>query len=63
MAPIYEEMTSKQKQAEGIPPNTHEAPPHLEEVHFPVYANPNILSLQENHYASPRQLTCNMHGK
>lgn len=59
---IYEEMTSKQQQqASGIPSNNHEAPPHLEEVNFPVYANPNIRPPQENYYACPRQLLSNAH--
>ncbi|XP_045932369.1 uncharacterized protein LOC123987467 [Micropterus dolomieu] len=54
-APIYEEMTRKQQSA-GIPQNNHEAPSHLEEVNFPVYANPNIRQPQDNYYACPRQL-------
>ncbi|XP_026196545.1 uncharacterized protein LOC113148948 [Anabas testudineus] len=54
-APIYEEMTRKQQSAE-IPQNNHEAPSHLEEVHFPVYANPSIRQPQDNYYACPRQL-------
>ncbi|XP_035510288.1 uncharacterized protein LOC118322662 [Morone saxatilis] len=55
-APIYEEMTRKQQSA-GIPQNNHEDPPaHLEEVNFPVYANPNIRQPQDNYYACPRQL-------
>ncbi|XP_026180085.1 uncharacterized protein LOC113140477 [Mastacembelus armatus] len=53
--PIYEEMTRKQ-QSDGIPENNPEAPSHLEEVSFPVYANPNILHPQDDYYASPRQL-------
>uniref|UniRef100_UPI0037E714FE uncharacterized protein n=1 Tax=Semicossyphus pulcher TaxID=241346 RepID=UPI0037E714FE len=54
-APIYEEMTRKQQSA-GIARNNPEAPSHLEEVNFPVYANPNIRQPQENYYACPRQL-------
>ncbi|XP_036943648.1 uncharacterized protein LOC119013331 isoform X2 [Acanthopagrus latus] len=53
--PIYEEMTWKQ-QSTGIPQNNHEGPSHLEEVNFPVYANPNIRQPQDNYYACPRQL-------
>ncbi|KAK2893926.1 uncharacterized protein [Channa argus] len=53
--PIYEEMTRKQKSG-SMPQNNQEAPSHLEEVNFPVYANPSILSSQENYYACPRQL-------
>ncbi|XP_075942237.1 uncharacterized protein LOC142944916 [Anarhichas minor] len=53
--PIYEEMTTKQ-QSTGIPRNNPEAPSHLEEVNFPVYANPNIRQPQDNYYACPRQL-------
>lgn len=53
--PIYEEMTEKQQGA-GSPQNNHEAPSHLEEVNFPVYANPNIRQPQDNYYACPRQL-------
>ncbi|XP_023250959.1 uncharacterized protein LOC111645866 isoform X2 [Seriola lalandi dorsalis] len=53
--PIYEEMTRKQQSA-GIPQNNHEAPSHLEEDNFPVYANPNIRQPQDNYYACPRQL-------
>ncbi|XP_076609397.1 uncharacterized protein LOC143334463 [Chaetodon auriga] len=53
--PIYEEMTRKQQSA-GIPQNNLEAPSHLEEVNFPVYANPNIRQPQDNYYACPRQL-------
>ncbi|KAM6913954.1 uncharacterized protein PEZ65_014446 [Lycodopsis pacificus] len=52
---IYEEMTTKQ-QSTGIPQNNPEAPSHLEEVNFPVYANPNIRQPQDNYYACPRQL-------
>lgn len=63
VAPIYEEMTRKQKQAEGISPNPPSAPRHLEEVSFPVYANPNIPPPQDNHYACPRQLASSVHGK
>lgn len=54
-APIYEEMTRKQQSA-GIPQNSPEAHSHLEEVNFPVYANPNIRQPQDNYYACPRQL-------
>ncbi|XP_070704139.1 uncharacterized protein [Pempheris klunzingeri] len=54
-APIYEEMTRKQQRA-GNPQNNREAPSHLEEVNFPVYANPNIRHPQDNYYACPRQL-------
>ncbi|XP_018527259.1 uncharacterized protein LOC108880294 [Lates calcarifer] len=53
--PIYEEMTRKQ-QSTGVPQNNHEAPSHLEEDNFPVYANPNIRPPQDNYYACPRQL-------
>ncbi|KAG8007033.1 hypothetical protein GBF38_023154 [Nibea albiflora] len=53
--PIYEEMTRKQ-QSTGIPQNNQEAASHLEEVNFPVYANPNIRQPQDNYYACPRQL-------
>ncbi|XP_053193948.1 uncharacterized protein LOC128378452 [Scomber japonicus] len=53
--PIYEEMTRKQ-QSTGSSQNNHEAPSHLEEANFPVYANPNITQQQENYYACPRQL-------
>ncbi len=52
---IYEEMTWKQ-QSVRIPQNNHEASSHLEEVSFPVYANPNIRQPQDNYYACPRQL-------
>ncbi|XP_026020966.1 uncharacterized protein LOC113020888 [Astatotilapia calliptera] len=56
-APIYEEMGRKQQhQSPRGPQNNHEAPSHLEEVNFPVYANPNIRQLQDNYYACPRQL-------
>ncbi|CAF89044.1 unnamed protein product, partial [Tetraodon nigroviridis] len=51
-APIYEEMSSKQKRAEGVLPDPQEAPLHLEEATFPVYANRNILLLQDDHYLS-----------
>ncbi|XP_060882699.1 uncharacterized protein LOC132954212 [Labrus mixtus] len=54
-APIYEEMTRKQQSA-GIAQNNLTPPSHLEEVNFPVYANPNIRQQQDNYYASPRQL-------
>ncbi|XP_029013564.1 uncharacterized protein LOC114859782 [Betta splendens] len=53
--PIYEEMSRKQQRA-GTPQNNYEAPAHLEEVHFPVYANPSIQQPQDEYYASPRQL-------
>ncbi|KAM8845808.1 uncharacterized protein AB9W97_000771 [Spinachia spinachia] len=53
--PIYEEMTCKQ-QSLLAPQNNPEAPSHLEEVNFPVYANPNIRQPQDNYYACPRQL-------
>ncbi|XP_023137519.2 cd7 antigen-like [Amphiprion ocellaris] len=53
--PIYEEMSRKQ-QRPGSPQNNQEAPSHLEEVSFPVYANPNIRQPQDNYYACPRQL-------
>ncbi|CAK6964850.1 uncharacterized protein LOC128378452 [Scomber scombrus] len=53
--PIYEEMTRKQ-QSTGTSQNNHEAPSHLEEANFPVYANPNITQQQDNYYACPRQL-------
>ncbi|XP_022056931.2 uncharacterized protein LOC110956017 [Acanthochromis polyacanthus] len=53
--PIYEEMSWKQ-QSPGSPPSSQEAPSHLEEVSFPVYANPNIRQPQDNYYACPRQL-------
>ncbi|XP_037331308.2 uncharacterized protein LOC119219908 isoform X2 [Pungitius pungitius] len=53
--PIYEEMTCKQ-QNPVAPKNNPEARPHLEEVNFPVYANPNIREPQDNYYACPRQL-------
>ncbi|XP_030592137.1 uncharacterized protein LOC115784888 [Archocentrus centrarchus] len=52
--PIYEEMSRKQQQQS--PQNNHEASSHLEEVNFPVYANPNIRQPQDNYYACPRQL-------
>ncbi|XP_068574953.1 uncharacterized protein [Cebidichthys violaceus] len=55
LVPIYEEMTTK-RQSTGIPQNNPEAPSHLEEVNFPVYANPNIRQPQDNYYACPRQL-------
>lgn len=55
-APIYEEMDRKQ-QTTGSSQNNHEAPSHLQEVNFPVYANPNIRQTQENYYACPRQLS------
>lgn len=48
-------MTRKQ-QSTGNPQNNHEAASHLEEVNFPVYANPNIRQPQDNYYACPRQL-------
>ncbi|KAM3597923.1 uncharacterized protein V6R79_011227 [Siganus canaliculatus] len=54
-APIYEEMSRKQQSA-GTAQNNQEASSHLEEVHFPVYANPNIRQPQDNYYACPRQL-------
>nr|XP_020472148.1 uncharacterized protein LOC109969545 [Monopterus albus] len=54
-APIYEEMTRKQ-QSDMIPRNNHETPSHLEEVDFPVYANPSFRQPQDNYYACPRQL-------
>ncbi|XP_071768458.1 uncharacterized protein LOC139921945 [Centroberyx gerrardi] len=53
--PIYEEMDRKQ-QSTGTPQNNHEAPSHLEEANFPVYANPNIRQTQDNYYACPRQI-------
>ncbi|XP_008286294.1 uncharacterized protein LOC103361863 isoform X2 [Stegastes partitus] len=53
--PIYEEMSRKQ-QSPGSPQNNQEASSHLEEVSFPVYANPNIRPPQDNYYACPRQL-------
>ncbi|XP_041858046.1 cd7 antigen-like [Melanotaenia boesemani] len=53
-APIYEEMSRKQPPS---PENNHRASSHLEEVNFPVYANPNIRQPQDNYYACPRQLT------
>ncbi|XP_029363592.1 uncharacterized protein LOC115047070 [Echeneis naucrates] len=53
--PIYEEMTRKE-QSSGNPQNNQEAPSHLEEDSFPVYANPNIRPQQDNYYACPRQL-------
>ncbi|XP_042247943.1 uncharacterized protein LOC121883630 isoform X2 [Thunnus maccoyii] len=55
-APIYEEMTRKQQQSTGIPQNNHEAPTHLEEVNFPIYANPSFRQPEDNYYACPRQL-------
>ncbi|XP_029913745.1 uncharacterized protein LOC115363629 [Myripristis murdjan] len=55
-APIYEEMSRKQ-QTTGISQNSREAPSHLQEADFPVYANPNIRQTQENYYACPRQLS------
>ncbi|CAI5675206.1 unnamed protein product [Oreochromis niloticus] len=57
-APIYEEMGRKQQQQQSPrgPQNNHEVPSHLEEVSFPMYANPNIRQLQDNYYACPRQL-------
>nr|XP_046270069.1 uncharacterized protein LOC124072603 [Scatophagus argus] len=54
-APIYEEMTRKQQSA-AVPQNNLESPSHLEEVSFPVYANPHIRQPQDNYYACPRQL-------
>ncbi len=48
-------MTRKQQSA-GISQNNQEDPSHLEEVNFPVYANPNIRQPQDNYYACPRQL-------
>ncbi|XP_031168202.1 uncharacterized protein LOC116059326 [Sander lucioperca] len=51
--PIYEEMTRKPQSA-GIHQNNPEAPSHLEEVNFPVYAN--MRQSQDNYYACPRQL-------
>ncbi|XP_074513005.1 uncharacterized protein LOC141781277 [Sebastes fasciatus] len=54
-APIYEEMTRKQQSA-GVPQNNPETTSHLEEVNFPVYANPNFRQPQDNYYACPRQL-------
>ncbi|XP_074552357.1 uncharacterized protein LOC141809287 [Halichoeres trimaculatus] len=52
-APIYEEMTRKQ----NVVTPQNNTPLHLEEVNFPVYANPNIRRQpQENYYACPRQL-------
>lgn len=53
--PIYEEMTRKQ-QSTGLSQNNQEAPLHLEEVNFAVYANANIRQPQDNYYACPRQL-------
>ncbi|KAM7372098.1 hypothetical protein PAMP_009293 [Pampus punctatissimus] len=55
-APIYEEMTSKKQSSTGITQNNQEAPSHLEEANFPVYANPNIRPPQENYYACPRKI-------
>ncbi|XP_029946075.1 uncharacterized protein LOC115387492 [Salarias fasciatus] len=52
--PIYEDMNWKQQRSES-PQNNREGPSHLEEVHFPVYANPHRQS-QDNYYACPRQL-------
>ncbi|CAG5897692.1 unnamed protein product [Menidia menidia] len=53
--PIYEEMDRKQRTPES-PQNSCRASSHLEEVDFPVYANPNIRQPQDNYYACPRQL-------
>lgn len=44
------------KQSTEIPQGAHDAPSHLEEANFPVYANPNIRQPQDNYYACPRQL-------
>ncbi|XP_028267488.1 uncharacterized protein LOC114439625 [Parambassis ranga] len=54
-APIYEEMSRKQQSPER-PQNNRKASTQLEEVHFPVYANPQIRQPQDNYYACPRQL-------
>ncbi|KAK2833557.1 hypothetical protein Q5P01_017446 [Channa striata] len=54
LVPIYEEMTRKQQSA-STPQNNQEAPSHLEEVNFPVYANPGLRPPPENYYACPRQ--------
>ncbi|XP_034567416.1 uncharacterized protein LOC117832413 isoform X2 [Notolabrus celidotus] len=54
-APIYEEMTRKQQSVANARNNPN-PPSHLEEVNFPVYANPNIRQPQDNYYACPRQL-------
>ncbi|KAM9391614.1 uncharacterized protein KZ484_003141 [Pholidichthys leucotaenia] len=56
--PIYEEMSRKQQQCgrAASAQKPHKASSHLEEVHFPVYANPNIRQQQDNYYACPRQL-------
>ncbi|KAM9745301.1 uncharacterized protein ACNS7B_009707 isoform 4-T4 [Menidia menidia] len=53
--PIYEEMDRKQRTPVS-PQNSCRASSHLEEVDFPVYANPNIRQPQDNYYACPRQL-------
>lgn len=47
---------TRKEQSMGVPQNNPEAPSHLEEVNFPVYANPNIRQPQDNYYACPRQL-------
>ncbi|XP_041634506.1 uncharacterized protein LOC121503950 [Cheilinus undulatus] len=54
-APIYEEMTRKQQNTTATQ-NNSDTPLHLEEINFPVYANPNIRQQQDNYYACPRQL-------
>nr|XP_046195618.1 uncharacterized protein LOC124027193 isoform X2 [Oncorhynchus gorbuscha] len=54
--PIYEEMNSGCRGA-GSAQNNHPVPTHLEETESPVYANPQARQAQENHYASPRQIT------
>lgn len=47
---------NRKQQSDTIPQNNREAPTHLEEANFPVYANPNIVRQQDNYYACPRQL-------
>ncbi|XP_031673976.1 uncharacterized protein LOC109876861 isoform X2 [Oncorhynchus kisutch] len=54
--PIYEEMNSGCRGA-GSAQNNHPVPTHLEETESPVYSNPQARQAQENHYASPRQIT------
>ncbi|CAJ1076590.1 uncharacterized protein LOC117832413 isoform X1 [Xyrichtys novacula] len=54
-SPIYEEMTRKEPPTRTAQ-NNPDPPSHLEDVNFPVYANPNIRQQQDNYYACPRQL-------
>ncbi|XP_055008298.1 uncharacterized protein LOC129408569 isoform X2 [Boleophthalmus pectinirostris] len=50
---VYMEMSRK---PQTVSENISDQISHLEEVSFPVYANPNYRQPQENYYACPRQL-------